>query len=221
MRPFLDFYYWLKGLLMGFIVSAPMGPVGILCVKRVLNRGLFQGYATGLGASLGDGFYAALAAFGLSFLMGFLTKEQNWLRLVGGIFLIAVGIIWLRKKKSFDDFKSEPNKSDHVLQAFSSAVLLDLANPFTLIVYIALISGFGFSPANPFDLKAWAIVTGVVMGAAVWWFLLIHLVILFRKKLTANSLQILNQITAWLVIFFGAFILITLLFPIKVFGKTF
>lgn len=216
----LDFYFWLKGLLMGFIVSAPMGPVGVLVIKRVLNKGLFQGYITGLGASLGDAFYAALAAFGLSFLTGFLEREKDWLRLIGGVFLIGVGIVWLRKKKSFEDFKAVPEKSEHFVQVLTSAFFLDLANPFTLVVYIALISSFAFSHTSPLDMKAWAIVIGIAMGAAVWWLILIHLVALFRKKLTARSLQILNHMTAWLVILFGGFILITLLFPIKVFGKT-
>lgn len=217
----MELYYALKGVMMGFIVSAPMGPVAVLCVKRVLEVNLFHGYATGLGACLGDGFYAALAAFGLAFLLHPILQHQSLLRLIGSLFLIGLGIYWFKKKRSVKSTAQSKAVASHLGKAFTSAFFLDLANIFTLIVYIALISSFGFSNADPFQVKAWVLVFGVIVGAAAWWFLFIHFVALFKHKLTDHSLVIMDRITALLVISFGFFILITLIFPIKVFGRTF
>ncbi len=216
----LELYYWFKGLLIGFVVSAPLGPVGLLCIKRVMNRGVFQGYATGLGAALSDGFYAALAAFGLAFVMNFLIREEHWLRLIGGLFMIGVGVFWLIKKKTYEDFKANPEKSHHVGEAFSTAFLLNLADPILLIVYIAIFSGFGLSDASHSFISASSLVVGVIMGAAAWWFVLVEIVSIFRKKLTAHALLIINKIMAFIVIAFGAFVLLTLVFQIKIFDRT-
>ncbi len=216
----LELYYWFKGLLIGFIVSAPLGPVGLLCIKRVMNRGLFQGYATGVGAALSDGFYAALAAFGLAFVMNFLIREEHWLRLIGGLFMIGIGIFWLIKKKTYEDFKEAPAKSHHIGEAFSTAFLLNLADPLLLIVYIAIFSGFGLSNASHSFTSALSLVVGVIMGAAAWWFVLVHTVLIFRKKLTAHALFVINRIMAYLVIAFGVFVLVTLVFQIKIFNRT-
>ncbi len=217
----LQLYYWFKGVLIGFLVSAPIGPVGILCIKRVINRGVFQGFATGLGASLGDGFYSALAAFGLTFVLNFLIREEFWFRLIGGLVLIGIGILWLLKKNKYEGFKKNPQKSRHVGEAFTTAFLLNLANPVTLLVYLALFSGFGLANASAHIFSAFSLVLGVIMGAAAWWFLLVEVVALFRKKLTEKSFEVLNKITADLVIAFGLFVLLTTVFHIKIFGQSF
>lgn len=217
----IEAYYWLKGVLIGFLVSAPMGPVGLLCVKRVINKGAWQGFATGMGAALGDVFYAALAAFGLTFVMNFLIREERWLRLAGGTFLILLGIIWLRRKRSYADFKKVPARSSHIFEAGWTGFLLDLANPITLIAYIALFSGFGLADASAKFTSAASLVIGIGIGAFAWWFLLTHFILLFRKKITAKTLQVINKVMAVLVIAFGIFVLLTIIFHIKIFGKTF
>jgi len=104
---------------------------------------------------------------------------------------------------------------------FSTAFLLNLADPLLLIVYIAIFSGFGLSNASQSFTSALSLVIGVIMGAAAWWLLLVEIVSIFRKKLTAKALLIINKIMAFVVIAFGAFVLLTLVLHIKIFDKNF
>lgn len=215
----LEIIYWIKGFFIGFIVSAPFGPVQLLCIKRVVNGNIFQGFASGLGAALGDGIYSLIAAFGLSFVIQFLQKESFWFKILGTIFLFVLGIYWWRRKMSYEQIQNAEAPSGHIGEAFTTAFFLNMANPLTLIVYLAIFSGFGLAYANHNFYSATSLFIGVIMGAALWWFLFIELVAIFKKKLTPHSFLILNKILSLLVILFGVFILITAFFQIKIFGK--
>lgn len=217
----LEIIYWFKGFLIGFIVSTPLGPVELLCIKRVMSRGILQGFATGAGAALGDGFYSLIAAFGLTLIINFLVQEAFWFKLFGGVLIVGVGIYWLIKKNNYKDFNEIPDNAGHIGGAFTTAFLLNLANPITLILYLAIFSGFGLAYASHHLYSAASLVIGVLMGAATWWFLLVELVTIFKKKLTSHALARLNKMISLLVILFGIFILLTALFHIKLFGKTF
>jgi threonine/homoserine/homoserine lactone efflux protein len=215
----LEIIYWVKGLLIGFIFSAPFGPVQLLCIKRVVNGNIFQGFASGVGASLGNGLYALMAAFGLSFIIQFLQKESFWFKLLGAILLLVMGVYCWGRKMNYEELQSKEVSSKHIGEALTTAFFLNIANPLTLIVYLGIFSGFGLAYANHNFYAATSLVIGVTMGAALWWFLFIELIAIFKKKLTPNSLLLLNKSLSVLVILFGVFVLITAFFDIKILGK--
>ena len=215
----LQLIYLLKGILIGFIVSAPTGPVGAICLKRTLNRGKFHGYAAGLGATAADGFYALLAAFGLSFVICFLEDYNNWFRLLGGVFLILMGVYLLRDKSKNQEVDLTKPESGHLGQSFSAAFLLNLSNFLMLLVYLAIFSGFGVDDPQVHLFSAISIVLGVMMGCALWWFLFVTVAALFRSRMTPHSLVTMNKITSWIVIGFGILVLLTIVLHIKIFGQ--
>lgn len=216
----LEVYYWFKGILVGLIISIPMGPVGIMCIQKVVSRGVIHGYAAGIGASIADGLYAGVAAFGLTFAINFLMREEMWLRLIGGIFLIVLGIYWFRKPKAYQ-LNVNHQESGHLGQTLTSAFFLNFANPINLLIYLAMFSAFGLTNASQHFLAACSLVVGVLIGVAGWRLVLIEITALFRKKITPHSLRVLNNITAVLVILFGLFLLATLIFHLKIFGENF
>lgn len=217
----LKLYYLFKGIIIGFVVAAPVGPVSVLCIRRTLTKGRFQGFATGLGATVGDGFYAAIAAFGLSFVIDFLMKEEFWFRLLGGLFLAAMGFYVLYKKRRPEQFKKPNKEMEHLGEAFYSALLLDLSNPIIILAYIAIFSGFGLATADHHVFSGMIIIAGVVIGAALWWFLLTQLVALNKKRLRPESLVTISRVAGLLLIGLGTLVLVTTVFHIRFFGETF
>ncbi len=213
-----DFF---KGVIIGFVISAPLGPIGILCIKRALTEGRRQGYATGLGALSSDLLYATVAAFGVHFIIRFLMERSFWICLVGGIFLIGMGVSIYRKKISFHREEIEPL---HLRRIFTSAFLLNIGNPFVLIVFLAVFSGFGFSgwiDMGRHLLLILSLLAGLASGGAAWWFFLTELSCLLRKKMHIRGIRIVNKISAALVVCLGLAVLLSLFFPIKIFNERF
>lgn len=215
-----ELLYFVKGAIIGFIVAAPAGPVSILCIRRTLSKGRFQGFATGLGATVGDGLYATIAAFGLSFLINFLEKEEYTFRIVGGVFLIIMGSYAIYKKRRPENFKEPKQEGEHLGSAFSSALLLDLSNPIIILAYIAIFSGFGLASAEVHVFSAISLVVGVICGAALWWFLLTQTIAAYRNKLKPESIVTISRVAGSLLIFFGLIVLITTIFHIPFLGPS-
>ena len=214
-----DLIYLIKGAIIGFIVAAPAGPVSILCIRRTLSKGRFQGFATGLGATVGDGFYATIAAFGLSFVISFLEKEEYLFRVLGGAFLILMGLYALYKKRKPEQFKKPKEEGEHLGSAFTSALLLDLSNPIIILAYIAIFSGFGLASAETHVFSAIFLVIGVVCGAALWWFLLTQIIAANRAKLRPESIVTISRVAGSLLMAFGLAVLITTIFHVPFLGN--
>ena len=130
----------LKGILAGLAISAPVGPVNVLCIKRTLARGWTAGVISGLGAAAADTIYGGIAGFSISFIIGFLVREEFWIRLFGGILLIGIGILYYyRRPESLEkERRNESEKSEYV-----SAFLLTLTNPTTVLSFLAVLAGLG------------------------------------------------------------------------------
>lgn len=216
-----EIYYLLKGVFIGFIVAAPAGPVSIFCIRRTLSYGRLQGFATGLGATIGDGFYALIAAFGLTFVIQFLERQEFWFRLLGGAFLSFMGLYILYVKRKPKHFKEPDKDPKRLKEAFSSALLLDLSNPITILAYIAIFSGFGLASAETHVFSAISLVVGVMSGAALWWFLLTQLIAMNRENVKPETLVTVSRIAGILLLAFGALVLVTTLFHIRFFGQNF
>lgn len=199
--------FFVRGLAVGFSIAAPVGPIGVLCIRRTLAQGRTIGFASGLGAATADAAYGCVAAFGLSSISGFLVGQQMILRLLGGLFLIYLGARTFAAKPAADRSIRESN-SLALTGAFASTLALTLTNPMTILSFGFIFAGFGFG-TNDADLAAAAVmVLGVFVGSAFWWLLLSGGVGLVREKFDLRSMQWVNRISGAVIGGFGLLALI-------------
>lgn len=175
----MEISFLLKGIILGFSIAAPVGPIGILCIRKTLQFGRFSGLFSGLGAAVADVIYAIIAAFGLTFISNFLMAGQFWLRLIGGGFLLYLG--W---KTFFAKVSDKTKEISHttLLNDFVSTFFLTITNPMTILSFLAVFAGLGLSSIQGSYLEAAVLVVGVFLGSAAWWLLLSEGVTLFRKR---------------------------------------
>lgn len=198
-------FFW-KGLILGFSIAAPVGPIGILCIQRTLHFGRFSGFFSGLGAAVADVIYAIIAAFGLTFVSNFLIAEQVWLRLIGGVFLLYLG--W----KTFFPKKMHAEREffhRSLFHDFLSTFLLTFTNPMTILAFLAVFAGLGLS-STASHVDAGALVLGVFLGSTTWWLLLSEGVTLFRKKVSQKVMLWINRTAGILIFGFGILVLVSI-----------
>ncbi|MFU8690570.1 LysE family translocator [Rossellomorea sp. FS2] len=204
----MDFIFLLKGLLIGFTVAAPVGPIGILCINRTLSKGRLTGFVSGLGAASADAIYGCIAAFGLTFITSFLISQKLWLQLIGGLFLCYLGIQTYRSRPAGHAASA---RGGGLLKSYTSVFFLTVTNPMTILFFIGIFSGIGLGKSN-FDLmSALLMVTGVFLGSAAWWLSLSFGVSLFRKRFSDDTLAWINRLSGIIVFGFGVFALLQLL----------
>jgi len=196
----------LRGLLIGFSIAAPVGPIGVLCIRRTLTRGRLSGYVSGLGAATADSIYGSIAGFGLAFISNFLVSQQGWLRLAGGAFLCYLGIRTFLAKPAG---QAAPAKENNLIGDYASTFFLTLTNPMTIIAYVAVFAGLGLAGARNNYASAGVLVLGVFMGSALWSFSLCSEVGFFREKFTQRGLGWVNRISGIIITGFGLFALLS------------
>ena len=202
----MDLNFLLQGLIIGFSIAAPVGPIGILCIRRTLNGGRISGLVSGLGAATADSIYGCVAGFGLAFISNFLVKQQIWLHLIGGAFLCYLGIKTLLAKPANQAAAARENG---LLGDYASTFFLTLTNPMTIISFAAIFAGLGLASTRGNYGSAGILVLGVFMGSALWWLVLSSGVGIFRKKFNTNSLQWVNRISGLIITGFGLFALLS------------
>jgi threonine/homoserine/homoserine lactone efflux protein len=190
----------LRGLILGFAIAAPVGPIGLLCIQRTLNQGRMVGLASGLGAATADAFYGTVAAFGLTIVSGFLIEQQFWLALVGGLFLCYLGVTTLLASPATQAAQSE---AKGVGGAYISTLVLTITNPMTILSFVAIFAGAGLATLGGDALSAATIVLGVFLGSAAWWLLLSGGVSLLRSHINANVLLWVNRVAGAILVLFG------------------
>lgn len=193
----------LKGCAIGFSIAAPVGPIGALCIRRSLANGARAGFFTGLGAAAADGFYGAVAAFGLTTISGFLKEQEFALQIIGGIFLLYLGL-----KTFFSKPATEVAKPANDASAFTSTFFLTLTNPMTIFSFMAIFAGFGFAAASNDYWTATLVTAGVFGGSAAWWFILSNGTALLRSHLTPAWMLQINRLSGAIILAFavGAFL---------------
>jgi threonine/homoserine/homoserine lactone efflux protein len=185
-----------KGLAIGVSIAAPVGPIGVLCIRRSLAHGAKTGFATGMGAAAADGIYGAVAAFGLTAISGFLLEQQFSLRVVGGAFLFYLGIKTFLSKPS----STAASPKTHA-GAFTSTLFLTLTNPMTIFSFLGIFVGVGISVGN--YLSAATITFGVFVGSAAWWLLLSNGTAYFRSRITPAWMQNINRLSGAIILAFA------------------
>lgn len=190
----------LQGLIIGFSIAAPVGAIGLLCINRTLLYGRLVGLVSGLGAATADGFYGCIAGLGLTLVADFLIEQQVWLKLIGGIFLCYLGIkIFISKPAQ----STEAVANNSLVRAYFSTLLLTIANPSTILSFVAVFAGLGLADTDRDYRSASALVLGVFLGSAGWWLFLSSSVGLARNKFNSQVLRLINRLSGLIIISFG------------------
>lgn len=197
------FSFFLNGIIIGFSIAAPVGPIGVLCIRRTLAHGVYIGILSGLGAATADAFYGTVAGFGLTSISSLLISYNLLLRIIGGTFLAYLGI---------KTFLSEPAHNpaaangQGALSAFVSTFFLTITNPMTILSFAAILAGTGIVSTDGDYHSAMALVGGVFCGAAAWFTLLCSTVGLFRSQVDLPMLRIINKVSGLMIVAFAAYI---------------
>lgn len=198
---------FLKGLLFGFLLAATVGPMWVLCFRRTLAQGPMAGFVSGMGIAVADGLYGAVAAFGLTAISGFLLRHAFWIGLVGGVFLAYLGIKTLVAKPRLDGESQE--KVGHS-GAFLSTLGLTLANPPTILAFVAIFAGLGLASNADYG-AASLVVLGVFLGSASWWVLLAAGAGWMRNRIGPGLFRIINVVAGLTILGFAIWQLATVL----------
>jgi len=204
----MEFTFLLRGLAIGFSIAAPVGPIGVLCIRRTLADGWSAGLVSGLGAASADAIYGCIAGFGLAFISNFLVSQQIWLRLIGGGFLCYLGLKTLLAKPAE---QAPVDKRNGLLGAYGSTFILTLTNPMTIISFAAIFAGLGLANTRGNYVSAAVLVLGVFTGSALWWLILSSGVGIFRARFNLHGMQWVNRISGVIIIGFGMFALFSVL----------
>ncbi len=217
-----------QGVLFGLAIAAPVGPIGVLTIRRTLVGGMVFGLLSGLGAATADAIYGSVAALGLTAVSDFLVQQQTWLRLIGALFLFYLGVQTLRASRqcsvnseqfSVDQLhkpvlslpKDSPFTIHHsqLSHAFFSTLLLTLSNPVTILSFTAVFAGFGVGSETGGAGAGAALVAGVFLGSALWWLTLTGLVTAVRGKLNDTLFRAINVLSGLILLGFALALLLT------------
>jgi threonine/homoserine/homoserine lactone efflux protein len=203
-----EIHYLIKGLIIGLSIAVPVGPIGILCIRRTLTQGRMVGFLSGLGAATADGLYGAIAGFGLTFLVNFLIGQQIWLRMIGGGLLCILGAKTFLSKPAEQGASIEENS---LWNAYLSTFFLTLTNPMTILFFTAVFAGLGVGSTSGDYVSAGILVLGVFIGSATWWLVLSGFTGILEGLLNFKRLQWLNRISGLIIMGFGLFAFLGLL----------
>ncbi|HJT80161.1 MAG TPA: LysE family transporter [Chthoniobacterales bacterium] len=203
----MTFQLFIKGLVLGFAIAAPVGPIGVLCIRRSLADGQRAGLATGLGAATADAIYGCIAGFGLAAVSRFLLQQRFWLGLLGGLFLCYLGV-----RAFFTKPVENPRgaRKSGLLGAYFSTFFLTITNPMTILSFVAVFAGLGLVTSSSYR-EAAALVAGVFIGSASWWVFLSTGAALLRKRVGPKWLQFVNHASGLVIFALGVYALIGLI----------
>jgi len=200
---------FIKGIVLGFISSIPLGPIGIICIQRTLSKGRWSGFISGLGAASADTFVAIIAGLGLSFIINFIKSNSFIFILLGGLVLIILGA-QIFFKSPVKQFRERKMNKTSLHTDFLSVFVLTLSNPVAVFVLITIFASLNLVKAHIFYLLM-LIFAGIFAGAGLWWFLLTSFVNVYRNKFRLKNLWWLNKITGAIIFAFGLVALFSIL----------
>lgn len=205
-----DYLFW-QGFLFGLAIAAPVGPIGVLTIRRTLVDGLLVGLLSGLGAATADALYGSVAALGLTAVAGFLVQQQFWLRLGGGLFLAYLGLKTLRQPSALPQATSQnPPAESSYLSAYASTLLLTLTNPVTILSFTAVFAGFWLGSQHHSLTTGGQLVLGVFLGSALWWLFLCGVVTAVRSRLPAGVFRLINALSGLILLGFALLLLLNI-----------
>ncbi|MDR0765472.1 MAG: LysE family transporter [Odoribacteraceae bacterium] len=211
-----------KGVLVGLMVSVPLGPMGVLIIQRTLHKGALSGFCAGMGAASADCFYAMVAAFGINFVVNTVQTHELLLQVVGGIFLLGMGL-----KVYFDNpLKQVKQRAGGrvskrgLLGDYLSLFFLTVSNPIAIVIFMAVFASMAIFGDTPTFAGEMLVVMGVLIGGGLWWYFLAVLVNIFRRKFRLRVLIAINKFTGLVIAILGAIVILLAFSPVmsKVFS---
>jgi threonine/homoserine/homoserine lactone efflux protein len=190
---------FIRGLIFGLAIAAPVGPIGLLCIRRTITDGRLVGFVSGLGAATADALYGSVAALGLQALSSLIFSLNAALQIVGGMALIWIGLTTMIARPVPVSIEPTPTRR-RLLSAYFSTLLLTLANPATILIFTVIFAGLGTVGKGGMGL---VLVVGVACGSALWWTLLSGGVSLMRQRVTVPVLRLINLVSGLVIIGFG------------------
>jgi threonine/homoserine/homoserine lactone efflux protein len=202
--------FFLKGVGVGLVIAVPVGPVGVLCVRRTIFEGRLFGFVSGLGAASADTVFGIIAGFGLTMISSWLLGWQSWLRAAGGLFLLWIGMAALRKRGVAT---ARPSRSaNSLLGAYFTTFALTISNPVTILAFLGVFAALGFSGHAATLARAGMLVAGVLAGSLLWWAGLSLGTGLFRARFTERHLVWINRGSGLILALSGLILLASLAF---------
>lgn len=198
----MDMSFFLRGLAVGLAIAAPVGAIGLLCIRRTLAEGRLTGFVSGLGAATADAFFGAVAALGLTAISGALMAHQATIALIGGLFLCYLGVRTVLAVPAAET-SGRASSPRGLLLAYTSTLALTLTNPTTILSFLAIFAGLGLASGAGGRLSAMLMVAGVFIGSALWWLVLSGTVGFFRRALTPERLRWVNRASGALLVGLG------------------
>lgn len=196
----MHYLFILKGLILGFSIAAPVGPIGLLCMNKTLSNGKLSGFLSGIGAASADMIYGCIAAFGLSAISNFLLNQAFYIKLFGGLFLCYLGVkTFLASGKS----QAKETNSKGLLSDYFSTFVLTITNPMTIISFTAVFASLGIVTAAKNIMNSSFLVLGVFLGSALWWLLLCYLVDFISTKSNEKFIILTNKFSGVIIFAFG------------------
>jgi threonine/homoserine/homoserine lactone efflux protein len=192
---------FLKGCLIGFSIAMPVGPIGLLCIRNALTRGMRFGLMTGLGAASADAIFGALAGFGVTVIGAFMTDFQMYLHMVGALFLAYLGIATFKEKPLDVEIS---NQAGGLSYAFISTFFLTLINPMTILSFAGIYAGLSSSFFSSDWIVPIVLTIGIFIGSAIWWLLLSIAASHLKEKMNVKARAWLNRISGMMILGFGA-----------------
>lgn len=196
-------YFLCKGVIVGLVASIPLGPIGVLCVQRTISKNRRSGFVSGLGAASVDFIFASVAAFFLTFVVNVIEDYVNYIKIIGGIIVIILGVNIFLKNPIVQIRRNRANKGSSLWSDFITVFFITLANPAFILMFVALFAAFGVSSDGLTHFESMMLVCGVFIGASLWWFTLTFLVNMFRKKFRPRHLLILNRTSGLIIVALG------------------
>jgi len=212
-----DILYLFKGILVGLMVSIPLGPMGVLIIQKTLHKGALSGFVAGMGAASADFFYASLAAFGLGFVISVIQAHELLLQIIGGIFLIVIGlkIYFDNPIRQVRQKRSGRVSKKGLLGDYVSLFFLTVSNPISIVVFMAVFAGMAVFDEGSSFIGELLVLLGVLLGGGIWWYTLSMLVNIFRKKFRLRVLVTINRISGLIIAILGALVILSAFQPFK------
>lgn len=197
--------FFLKAILVGLTAAIPLGPLGIMCIQRTLSKGRWAGFAVGVGSSVADTFYAAIALLSVSYISQFLDRNRSWVMLIGGIVVLGIGL-QIALKNPIKDLRRpiagslSSRRARDLLKGF----LMTISNPGALVLMLGLFAFFGLDLGDGSQPQAaWVVMGGIFLGTATWWFLLSSGISLFRKRFRLRQIIAINRVSGIVIALIG------------------
>ncbi|MDD2549526.1 MAG: LysE family transporter [Bacteroidales bacterium] len=194
---------FIKGILVGLLASIPLGPIGIICIQRTVNKGKLSGFLSGIGAASADTIFATIAGFSLTFIISYIEEKQIVFQAIGGLIILLLGIK-IFYTNPIKQLRRHKRKKNNLLEDYVSVLLLTITNPLAIFLFIALFASLGIVSDEMGIAAPLVTVSGVFIGAIIWWYTLTTLVSIYRSKFRLKQLWWINKISGALIFTLGS-----------------